>query len=639
MELETRPTNLPRVRPRVLDVASPEPTPILAEDAIERFVRARALGSVRISGPKGSGKSTALRAIADAFAGESLLVALDEPRVEEVKVQRGEKLVVYTARADVQTSDLARLEMAPWSRDELIEYVLAARTDRCASVIGRLQASSSEASLPGSPFLWSIVLDAMIDHDDLGGALDAIEAHIASIALPPERAEHYGKLCLSGAEWLSEPSSKLSTPLSTQLRAIVAPADARMHDLLQHAAVRTIVGGAHVARLLARGEFPAVLQPAIVPDLLERAGKRMSESAVSIGRLASLAAFDELEMHPNVIALLNIADPQRLLAVFAERTREGRGMPNLRRVHAPGAQWPALSVDRVNISGANLRGADLSGWTGERVRASAAKLERASLRQTKLPGLEAVGASLAGADLKEAQLAHARFESADLRFARLQGAVLSSASFRFSALDGAIFMRANLSSACFEHTTVERTRFLAANCAHASFAGVCLRKALLIGAVFTGAQLRGCDLERVSLRYADFMGADLSGALLTGSVLSGANLSRASLRGAGLADVNCERADLRDADFSHASFHMGSSRSGLVFHAPPMEGSRTGFYADEHRELDFKAPEEIRKANLRAADLRGAKIEDCDFYLVDLRGAQFTNDQRKYLARCGALLD
>ncbi len=52
----------------------------------------------------------------------------------------------------------------------------------------------------------------------------------------------------------------------------------------------------------------------------------------------------------------------------------------------------------------------------------------------------------------------------------------------------------------------------------------------------------------------------------------------------------------------------------------------------------FKSPEEIRKANLRRADLRGADIGDVDFYLVDLRQARCTADQREHFRRCGAIL-
>ena len=57
-----------------------------------------------------------------------------------------------------------------------------------------------------------------------------------------------------------------------------------------------------------------------------------------------------------------------------------------------------------------------------------------------------------------------------------------------------------------------------------------------------------------------------------------------------------------------ASFHLGSTRSGLIDSPIACEGSRTGFYTDDYDDRDIKPAEEIRKANLRGADLRGANI-------------------------------
>ena len=68
------------------------------------------------------------------------------------------------------------------------------------------------------------------------------------------------------------------------------------------------------------------------------------------------------------------------------------------------------------------------------------------------------------------------------------------------------------------------------------------------------------------------------------------------------------------------------------------EGSRTGFYTDDYEEQYYKAPEEIRKANLCRADLRGARIDGVDFYLVDLRGAQYDAEHEDHFRRCGAIL-
>ena len=71
----------------------------------------------------------------------------------------------------------------------------------------------------------------------------------------------------------------------------------------------------------------------------------------------------------------------------------------------------------------------------------------------------------------------------------------------------------------------------------------------------------------------------------------------------------------------------------------PCEGSRTGFYTDDSTEQAFKSPEEIRKANLRGADLRGAIIIGVDFYLVDLRGARLDPKQLPHIRRSGAILE
>jgi uncharacterized protein YjbI with pentapeptide repeats len=50
------------------------------------------------------------------------------------------------------------------------------------------------------------------------------------------------------------------------------------------------------------------------------------------------------------------------------------------------------------------------------------------------------------------------------------------------------------------------------------------------------------------------------------------------------------------------------------------------------------APEEIHKAKLCGADLRGAKLHGVDFYLVDLRGARFDAAFAQQLTQCGAIL-
>ena len=146
-------------------------------------------------------------------------------------------------------------------------------------------------------------------------------------------------------------------------------------------------------------------------------------------------------------------------------------------------------------------------------------------------------------------------------------------------------------------------------------------------------------MEEMRLTDADFHDANLSGALLTGSRMPDANFRGAELRDAGLAEIDWPGACLRDVDLRGATFHLGTSRNGLVGSPIACEGSRTGFYTDDYHDQDIKPAEEIRKANLRGAELRGANIKDVDFYLVDLRDARYSQDQAEHFLRCRAILD
>lgn len=165
------------------------------------------------------------------------------------------------------------------------------------------------------------------------------------------------------------------------------------------------------------------------------------------------------------------------------------------------------------------------------------------------------------------------------------------------------------------------------------------RNASVESATFSRAIMRHVNLEQVDLSQGVFDRALMQGALLTASRAQGASFRAARLREAGMAEILWEDCDLREADLRGVAFHMGSTRCGLVGSPYPSHGTRTGFYTDEHDDLNYKPPEQIRKACLVGCDLRGANIENVDFYLVDLRGAKFDRRHRKHLAACGAILD
>jgi len=195
-----------------------------------------------------------------------------------------------------------------------------------------------------------------------------------------------------------------------------------------------------------------------------------------------------------------------------------------------------------------------------------------------------------------------------MRHATLRGALVAAADFTGTNLEGADLREVDLRSAL-----LDRTRLV-------------------------GADMRDCDLEGLRLVNVEFRDAGLAQALFSGSKAEGCSFRKATLRGAGLADVQWEGVDLRGADLHGAVFHLGSSRSGLVGSPLASEGTRTGFYTDEFDQQSFCPPEQIRKANLCGADLRGAKVDGVDFYLVDLRGAKYDADQLEHFRKCGAIL-
>ena len=216
---------------------------------------------------------------------------------------------------------------------------------------------------------------------------------------------------------------------------------------------------------------------------------------------------------------------------------------------------------------------------------------------------------------------------------------LREATIEDTTLSGARLMQADFSRATLTRVTLDD-----ADCSDAIFdegriLEIDLRRCRLDGARFVGADLMRCNLEELVLPAPEFTGAVLICTDFTASVMPSANFAEARFRGCGLADVQWENVDLRDADLGKSTFHMGSSRSGLLFSPIASEGTRTGFYTEDINDWTHRPPEEIRKANLCGADLRGAKVMETDFYLVDLRGARFSDDQATWFRKCGAILE
>lgn len=587
------------VRPRVRSSRSGE-LPVLLEDLIASFLERDVRGVLLVSGPPGSGRRTAIRSMRARFASvrdrvefvEDFLgdvveesLGLGDPR-ERLRVG-----VAWHEVLDVPPASILRME--PWSRDECIEYLLAAHPDRVASVLSRLAAAYHVVDPRGHAGTLRATMDALAIDEGVFGVDEVIER----LLVGPESA------C---SAW---------PPVRTYRLA---------RDL-----VRALAGRTSVAELLGL-ESPGEMHAA---TMLVRRESRALEALMQLLDDADAAT------SARAACLANRVDA-RAVGEWLDRKRDDAGrVPSLARYSLDGADLSRrvlylIDAERVRLSNADLSEADLRVANLSGSDLSHANCTGAKLGLSKAPCVNLRGADLSGANVDAGVWPDAVLAGATLRETHLCDVYLARACFDQAILVHADLSRSMLADASFVDAVVHDVLFDGA-----SMFRVDLSRARSVRASFQEANLYQANLQGLRIPNAAFARAKLHGALLTGSWMPDADFQHADLRSTGLADVQWPGADLWHADLRGASFHFGSSRSGLVFHGPPMEGSRTGFYTDEFLQLMHQPPERVRRANLVGANLLGANITGVDFYLVDLRGARYYELQRQHFRRCGAILD
>lgn len=626
------------VRPRVRSPQSGET--LLLQEEVHSFVAAGAEGAIALLGPGGSGKTTALRHLAALLAEGSGVALLDEPKHEEILGALADhRLVVYAAAsARVGHPHLAVYSLAPWDNDDLIEYLLAVHKTRCASVLARLR-PEDRLLFQGIPDLWHIVLEQLAADPAIGDARSALHRYLETHLLDTDLLERVRSACLNVAA--TEPAGA-----APALEKLAKPGfGGALLRALRHPAVQQLLAAERIAADL-RGDADCdYLAKRLSRELVRTTAVELRGDERAIEHLHRLLAGPPWS-HAMAASLLH--------ATGTGWVPPPGGGHELAGAYLDGASWPGTQLARTNLQRADLSAADLRGADLSDVRAVEADLSHALLQGAVLLRIDARGANLQGADLSSARAAEARFDKANLEGANLEDAVLRAARFTEANLTAANLRGADLREALFvdkdngsdqprtnplANPEIKGADFSGADLRGAVLSGMKLRQANFRGADFAGAELHECDLEYVDFPGANFEGAGLVRALLTGSTMIGACFRNALLTEAGLADINWESADLRGADLCRVTFHLGSSRNGLVFSPYAGEGSKTGFYTDDYEEQSYKPPEEIRKANLCGADLRGARLDGVDFYLVDLRGAQYDPELEAHLRRCGAILE
>jgi uncharacterized protein YjbI with pentapeptide repeats len=614
------------VRPRVLSPLTGDT--LLFEDEVRALLEAKARGVVQLIGPAGSGKTTALLHIAALLRADSHVALVDEAAglLWEPLEHQGKTLVIYATKTEGPVSPrAAAYRLAPWGEDECLEYLLAMHREACASVMARLRAAKSHKSLMGIPELWRIVLDEMAADQSVPGVRDALRRFLAREMADGPIAEQARTLCLNA---VSAPKSAVLLDDEGLRRAGASEALLRV---LRHAPVQLTLAVECILAGLLRDAAPACPGRQLPPVVIQATAEAVARSSRALERLKSLVQGSDADRHAMAASILHATDTGWI--------PHGEPLPNLAGAYLPDVAWPYIKLAGAELSGADLSRAYLRGAVLDRVCARKANLREACLQAASLQPFVASAADLTGADLSSAKAERAQFQGATLARAHLEGATLCLASFESADLTEACFLEADLGAADFTSARITGADFTGANLEAADLAKLRLREATLIGARFTGADVSECDMEYVQLPGADFSEANLHSALLTGSWIPEGRFGNACLARAGLADINWEGADLRNADLRGATFHAGSSRSGMIFSPIPSEGSKTGFYTDDSEEQHFKRPEEVRKANLRGADLRGAWIDGVDFYLVDLRDALFDPEQEAHFRRCRAILE
>lgn len=592
------------VAPRVLSRESGQNLQLV--DLLEPLIASGRQLVVRLVG---DGKTTAIRYIERHVPSGCIAV-------EDADIPRQE----HDGCPIVLTSELQRpcdveMQLSGWGDDERIEYLLKNHPSMCNSVMSRLQHSGSSWG-SRSPFLWRAVLDCMAQNPDVVSDKEAIWMIFAEYRNQKRLRDLLDRL-------IDKPPQAAIATLKKEKLLV---------DLLRMLAIAQVLQLMVARRMLEgiqRRDGSVLNRSWLLPPIVRELGCQVGNDR---SVLITLERWSRKRLRASFAAsILNAADPH-----WRPRFRT---RVDLSGAELPRAQWAECRLRKVILSNTNLANANLQGSDLRRAGLAHANLNGAEMDAAQMDEVSAYFADFTSAKLNHvhghgARCYGAKFIGADLSGAEFHAVNFRDADFSQASLAAGDFLKSDFCGAIFEQANLRDASLRAADLSKVDF-----RTAELQGADFEIALLTRANMEDLDLTGCRFVSAFLVNALLTGSHATGTNFAAASFGGAGLAEIEWQDCDLRRADFSNVAFHLGSTRSGLVGSPYPSHGSRTGFYTDDFDDLHYKQPETIRKAALVNCDLRGAKVHDADFYLVDLRGSRFSADQQRHFAACGAILD
>lgn len=237
-----------------------------------------------------------------------------------------------------------------------------------------------------------------------------------------------------------------------------------------------------------------------------------------------------------------------------------------------------LVLDKTDLSGINFKGAILSNASLRGSRFYAAGEDR------RFGTFDDWISDLSGAELKEANLTGAILSQVAMTRTNLTRAILNRADVSNAILTGANLSSSSLIAANLRSANLENASLTGADLANANFSTANLHSARLAQVSAIGAQFSFADLTQSNWQGADMTGANLSAAKLQGADFSStklmnANLAQAQLQNANLRSADLSAADLRGAnvdgaDFQGANFAAAlQTQSDQFLQAPPPAAS------------------------------------------------------------------
>ncbi len=435
------------VRPRVI---SPDGSgSILLEDVVSDFEGGGEEVLV-VAGGIGWGKSVALAHLAATADAGRKITFLDEPSMAELRAALNLGKAIIAVRLlwkEPPDFSIRQYTLAPWTNDDLIEYLLATHPRECGSVMRRIVSAADRTMHHGRPELCVAVIERMAEDESLATVADALRREIVESLGKAARLQAAQKFCLAA---LASDRAGASDSFND---LVAGSENASGIRLLRHDPAQLLLAADGLAAALESPRRCRWLKGRLPRRLIELAGPLLSD--VAITHLHRELSRRNRSRHAMAASLIHVSRHNWIPDVNA---------CDLTGAYLAGTNWAGLRTKGLVLSKCDLSGSNLAGVEFENATATGANFARSILHDASLIKIRAFEAVFSGADLSaiKANLANldgADFSDADLRSAALLSSTLRRAVLRGARLDGADLQCAKLRGATIDEACFEDVNF------------------------------------------------------------------------------------------------------------------------------------------------------------------------------------